>query len=169
VPPPLRRVWPPHAQALAAPSGGWSSGSRRVSLWKNSLRHMAQDRQLPPVERAVWGALAGELGPVLSRACGWDDALWAVFKRLQDAMVGDALCEVVTQADLPYTLTQADAALEDALLVRGWLNDRPRADRAPLQQVCRSYVCIHTDFAAAELARAAGNAARACAGTRAAT
>lgn len=63
-------------------------GNRTRQTWRRTAWHAAQDTRLDPYERALYGALCGELQSVLAVSETWEERLWAYvnarFERLLD-------------------------------------------------------------------------------------
>ncbi|KRZ35168.1 Nuclear pore complex protein [Trichinella pseudospiralis] len=90
------------------------TGSRK--LWKQTCWSLVVERSMPPMERAIYGAVSGHLPSTLHGCRTWEDYLWACacsrsedrFSKLTDWLDNG---NVVTSADLHNESREIDIAL----------------------------------------------------------
>ena len=79
-------------------------GNQNKSLWKAVCLQLATDNRIDHYERAVYGALAGDLTSVLPVCKSWEDHLWAYFNGIIEYRIQKHLYKLSTQ-----TLAKATA------------------------------------------------------------
>ncbi|GAA5933388.1 uncharacterized protein JCM15063_001302 [Sporobolomyces koalae] len=60
-------------------------GNRNRRLWKSMCRKIATSSALDPYERALYGALSGDIPSVLAVSTSWEDVVWAHLNSLFEA------------------------------------------------------------------------------------
>lgn len=60
-------------------------------VWKAVAWRVASDERLPVYERAIYGAMCGQLPAMLSVCQNWDDTLWAYTRTMVDQWVEEQL------------------------------------------------------------------------------
>ena len=67
-------------------------GNQNRSLWKAACLQLACDSRVDHYERAIYGALAGDVQSVLSVCNTWEDYLWAYFNGIIESRLQKQLC-----------------------------------------------------------------------------
>eukprot|EP00742_Colponemidia_sp_Colp-10_P013168 GILJ01014862.1.p1 GENE.GILJ01014862.1~~GILJ01014862.1.p1 ORF type:complete len:965 (-),score=133.01 GILJ01014862.1:43-2664(-) len=95
------------------------AGNPFRAMWLEICRQLANDDRLTDVERAVYGALCGEVSSVLSVCRFWEDACWAHFKttlhRCLQSLIYEPSLSAIPSVPFPYqppptTTTPSSAA-----------------------------------------------------------
>ncbi|GAO46637.1 hypothetical protein G7K_0863-t1 [Saitoella complicata NRRL Y-17804] len=64
-----------------------ANGTKRKALWRRACHAAAGNEKLDKWERAVWGALCGDLTSVLDVCETWEDQLWAYLNAVSESAV----------------------------------------------------------------------------------
>ncbi|BGP17798.1 hypothetical protein JCM10213_001701 [Rhodosporidiobolus nylandii] len=64
-----------------------AQGNQNRRLWKNASRKIAETTTLDPYERALYGALSGDVASVLPVCSTWEDVIWAHLNGLFEAHI----------------------------------------------------------------------------------
>ncbi|GAA99622.1 uncharacterized protein L969DRAFT_86891 [Mixia osmundae IAM 14324] len=68
-----------------------STGNLNRQLWKSVCRRIASSPTITPYERALYGAISGDVASVLPVCSSWEDVLWAHVNGIFEAQVDHAL------------------------------------------------------------------------------
>ncbi|BGP56625.1 hypothetical protein JCM8202_000189 [Rhodotorula sphaerocarpa] len=113
-------------------------GNANRKLWKTMCRKLAGSQSLDKFERALYGALSGDVASVLPVCSGWEDVVWAHVNSLFESRVEAGLAASPAgrfwqRGSVAPLNAKANLDPEDALIGPGAATGRPL--RAELEEV----------------------------------
>ncbi|KAG0330967.1 hypothetical protein BG004_001883, partial [Podila humilis] len=66
-------------------------GNKSRSLWKGTCYALARDSSADPYERAIYGALSGDVNSSIPVCGGWEDQAWVYYNALVEKMIESEL------------------------------------------------------------------------------
>ncbi|KAG0346955.1 hypothetical protein BG005_000443 [Podila minutissima] len=88
-------------------------GNKSRSLWKGTCYALASDASTDQYERAIYGALSGDVNSVLPVCGGWEDHAWVQYNALVENMIESQLSKYRRGdpcSELPLPKVQVDEA-----------------------------------------------------------
>lgn len=112
-----------HNPQLAEPTGDEALGDRMRSVWRRVAEKAATSHALDPYERALYGALCGQLSSVLAVSETWEEQLWGYINARFEQRLQRELVEATpaqwnadgashTSSTLPEASAEASESLE---------------------------------------------------------
>lgn len=101
-----------HDPALCDPPLEEPIGNRTRSVWRRVARKAAANLSLDPYERALYGALCGDLTSVLSVSESWEERLWGYVNARFEQRLERALAEAAPSATSSLALDPTPAGEE---------------------------------------------------------
>ncbi|WBW75453.1 nucleoporin Nup107 [Schizosaccharomyces osmophilus] len=74
-------------------------GNKRKELWRRACFALTKNKRTDAYERALYGALCGDLKSVLNVCTSWEDALWAYYNSMNQYNLDVYLSDKIPQPD----------------------------------------------------------------------
>ncbi|EPX73454.1 nucleoporin Nup107 [Schizosaccharomyces octosporus yFS286] len=74
-------------------------GNKRKELWRRTCFALTKNKRTDAYERALYGALCGDLESVLNVCTSWEDALWAYYNSMNQYHLDVYLSDKIPQPD----------------------------------------------------------------------
>ncbi|KAF9583870.1 Nucleoporin nup84 [Lunasporangiospora selenospora] len=136
-----------------------TTGNKTRGLWKGTCYALASDTTADPYERAVYGALSGDVTSVLSVCSTWEDHTWVMYNALLESMIEGRLSQFhrggVSSA-LPHPsckITSAKDIFEN--LTNSEIPELRNVSNDMFKEIQRSIILGQTDLQLTRMARRA--------------